>query len=335
MARADIKLGYSCNDACIHCVVDDFRDALREQGLHQDKTTEQFKEEMRESRKRADLLVLTGGEPTIRRDIVELVSYASSIGYRLQMQSNGRRFADPTFADALCQASPVHYCIALHGPTASVHDAVTRRAGAYDETVAGIKNLVERRQQLTGKIVLSRLNFEHLPETVDRFIALRVPHISIAFPHALGTARKLWDDVVPRYREVIPFLHRALDRVRRAGIGADAETFVYCHMEGYEQFISEIRQQLEDYVELRQYGSPHELIDWTSERLAIKRKFPQCNGCRFDAICEGPWTEYAEHYGGEEFKPLFGAPVRHVRNILDSSFRRHRSDLSPVALTLP
>lgn len=323
MGRVDIKLGYSCNDACIHCVVDDFRDALRAKGLHQDKTTRQFIDELSEARGRADTVVLTGGEPTIRRDLVDIVRHARSLGYRILVQSNGRRFSDPSFVDALVAASDMTFCIALHGPTAEVHDAVTRRGGAFEETVAGIGNLLARRQAVTGKIVLSRVNTPHLVETVELFHALGVRYVSIAYPHALGMARKMWDEVVPRYVDVLPFLHRALDAVHRLGMSADAETFTYCHMEGYEHFISEIQQQLETYVELQQYGCDDAVLDWSVVRRDIKRKFPPCRACRFDAICEGPWTEYAERYGGDEFRPLYGVPVTDVRAILDGTFRSH------------
>jgi MoaA/NifB/PqqE/SkfB family radical SAM enzyme len=335
MPRADIKLGYSCNDACVHCVVDDFRDLLREKRMRADKTTAQFKRELVESRARADTVVITGGEPTIRPDLLEILACARDLGYHIQMQSNGRRFGDPDFAEAVVDVARVDYCIALHGPGPEVHDLVTRRAGAWEETVRGIRNLVARRQAVTGKIVLSRLNHAHLPETVALFESMGVRHVSIAFPHALGTARKLWDTVVPRYREVVPYVHAALDFVSTHGMTADAETFPYCHMEGYERWISEIAQQLEAYVELRQYGSDAEILDWSTVRREIKRKFPQCRGCRFDAVCEGPWSEYAERFGGEEFTPLYGAAVSDPRSVLDGTFRRHFGVLDGLEAPVP
>lgn len=331
MPRVDIKLGYSCNDHCVHCVVDDFRDALRSSGQRQDKTTEQFQEEMRESRARADEIVFTGGEPTLRRDVVELLACARDLGYRILMQSNGRRFADASFADRVVAVGPIFYCIALHGPTREVHEAVTKSRGSFDETVQGIRNLVARQQRVSAKIVLSRLNFAVVEETVAVLADLGVHRVSIAFPHALGRARKAWDEVVPRYLETLPHVHRAIDTCRRRGLEVDAETFTYCHMEGYEEAITENLQQLEDYVELRQYGDTEAVRNWSTLRREIKRKFEQCGTCRFDAVCEGPWLEYAEHFGGDEFTPLRGRPVGHVREILDGSFRREAPFLEALS----
>ncbi|MBM3461939.1 MAG: radical SAM protein [Armatimonadetes bacterium] len=321
MRRIDIKLGYSCNDRCVHCVVDDFRDILRARGMSQDKRTEQFLAEMETSRARGEVIVFTGGEPTIRKDLPVLLERARDLDYAIHMQSNGRRFANSDFADKITAIAPITYCIALHGPTAEVHDAVTRTSGAFHDTERGIRNLVARRQVVSSKIVLSKLNQSVVSATVRRLAELGACHVSIAFPHALGTARKLWDVVVPRYRDVMEEVHAALDAATAAGMTADAETFPFCMMEGYERFVSEIAQQLEEYAEVRQYGDERETRDWSEERLRIKQKFPQCRGCRYEPVCEGPWTEYAERYGAEEFRPLRGQRVNEVAAFLDGSFR--------------
>lgn len=332
MPRIDLKVGYSCNDACIHCVVDDFRDKLRHTRRRQDKTTEDLKAELSDARTRGDELVVTGGEPTIRKDLLEILQHARGLGFKILIQTNGRGFADPELARQVAALGEVSYCIALHGPGPEIHDAVTMRPGSYAETVQGISNLVSLGEKVYSKVVLSQRNFALLPETCQRLVELGVSHVSIAFPHALGRARKLWDEVVPRYRDVLPFVHRALDLLRAAGRTADAETFVYCHMEGYESHVTEIMQQLEDYVELNQYGSDRGVENWSRVRWEIKTKFPQCRSCRFDPVCEGPWTEYAEAFGGEEFVPVAGRRVRHVREILDGSFRNEFPLLADLPL---
>lgn len=321
MGRIDVKVGYSCNDACVHCVVDDFRDVLRQKRSRQDKTTADLRAELADGRQRGSQVVITGGEPTIRKDLPELLTYARELGYQVLVQSNGRGFANPDLADHVAGLGHITACIALHGPTAQVHDAVTARPGSFDQTVAGIRNLVDRGVPVSGKVVLSQVNYRVLPDTCRTLAELGVCQVSIAFPHALGRARKLWDQVVPRYRDVLPYVHEAIRLLSRAGVSSDAETFTFCHMQGLEQHVCEIQQQLSEYVELNQYGSDAGKQNWSQVRWEIKTKFPQCRGCRFDAVCEGPWTEYAEVYGGEEFTPVYGAPVRHVREILDGRFR--------------
>ena len=75
------------------------------------------------------------------------------------------------------------------------------------------------------------------------------------------------------------------------------------------------------YDILNQYGSDEGAQDWKKIRVSIKKKFPQCSSCRFDPICEGPWNEYAEAYGGDEFSPVPGEKVHDAREILTGRFR--------------
>jgi len=45
--------------------------------------------------------------------------------------------------------------------------------------------------------------------------------------------------------------------------------------------------------------------DYTVHRLTEgKLKGPQCQECIMNPICEGPWREYPEHYGFDEFRPV-------------------------------
>ena len=63
-----------------------------------EKTTEQIKEDLNKARERCDSVVLVGGEPTIRKDIIEIVKYAKQLGFKkIQIQTNGRRFAYKNF----------------------------------------------------------------------------------------------------------------------------------------------------------------------------------------------------------------------------------------------
>lgn len=322
MSTVDLKVGYSCNDACVHCVVDDFRDALRQQHHNQDKTTEEIFGELKDGRQRANHVVITGGEPTIRPDFLDIVRYAMELGFTVLLQSNGRMFSRQEFAKQCVELGEIVYCIALHGTRADIHDSVTQRPGSFAETVAGIQNLAQLKQKLIGKVVLSRLNYQVLPELCQHLVELGCPQISIAFPHAQGRARKLWDTVVPRYGEVSPYVIKALDWLERRNIPVDAETFPFCCLPGYVHHIAELAQQLEEYVELNQYGSDSGPVNWCKLRPEIKTKFTQCQKCRFTAVCEGPWNEYAAMYGGEEFVAVPGQFVYNARQVVSGEYLR-------------
>ncbi len=316
MGRIDLKVGYSCNDACLHCVVDDFRDSLHEKKMPQDKSLEVIKAEMLDARARGDQITITGGEPTIRPDFVEIIRYARELQYTVNVQTNGRRLSQASLADALAKFDRVSYCIALHGPVAEIHDAITQRPGSFAETVQGFRNLYERHMDFTNKVVLSKLNYHHLVELCDLMLSLHATSVNIAYPHAQGRARKLWEQVVPRYCEVAPYVHKAIDTLVLHNVSVSTESMPFCLMEGYEHFIAEMYQQMVDYSELNQYGSDSGIQNWSQVRRKIKAKFPQCQSCRFNEVCEGPWNEYPLMFGDEEFQPIFGQPVYHYTEIL-------------------
>ncbi|MBQ7502056.1 radical SAM protein [bacterium] len=330
MATIDLKVGYSCNDACIHCVVDDFRDSLKEKHLKQDKSLAEITEEMTAARCRGDLLVVTGGEPTIRPDFWEILTCAKELGYRIMLQSNGRAFSKYEFAEKLKDfRSIISFCIALHGHTAEIHDTVTQRPGSFAETVQGLKNIHSLGFVFGNKIVISKYNYAILPQLCEKLAELHSSRADIAYPHAVGRAGKFWEKVVPAYSDIAPFVARAVKVLENAGISIGLETFPFCMAEGGEQYIGELQQQMQTYAEINQYGSDAGIENWSKLRLSIKRKFPRCRGCRFNLLCEGPWSEYALKCGGEEFKPVYGERCGDVRHVMSG---KHRIEFQEAGL---
>lgn len=334
MARVDIKLGYSCNSACLHCVVDDYRDHLRSRGRPQDLTTEEYRRELEDSRRRGcDECVFTGGEPTVRRDLCELLATARGLGYRVILQTNGRRLSRAAYAERVVQAAGpgAFYVVALHASTARVHDDITDRRGSFRQTVEGIRNLVCRGAAVCGKVVIQRKNLGLLCDTCRLLSRLGVAHISLTFPHALGAARRYFDQVVPRYAECWREIAAGIDTCRRLGVSVETEAVPFCFLPGREEAANELRQARESYVELKQYGADRGVVNWSRERLRIKAKGPECRHCRFDPVCEGPWREYPERYGWEEFVPVPGPRVYTVEEVLQG---RHRPG-PPEESTVP
>ena len=299
MKRVDIKIGYTCNNNCLHCVIADQRNnALKVKG-RVDRTTSEYKKELLDSRKRGfEECVITGGEPTLRKDIADICRYASELGYLIQMQTNGRMLSNYDFAKILSKFN-INYVVALHGPNAAIHDKITQSKGSFKQTVSAIKNLRKLKQEVYGKVVISKLNYKQLDELLLLFKKLDVKEINFAFPHALGNAWTNFDSVVPTYTEIKPYVHKLIELSKKILMNIDFEAMPLCFMVGYEDYVSE--NYMPEKTELKQFG--YKKHDWNKARLSIKSKFSQCKKCRYDDICEGPWKEYAERIGDEEFRP--------------------------------
>jgi len=292
--RVDIKTGWKCNNRCLFCVQGNKRD------LYGNKPTEEVKRLLEEARRDSDSIVFTGGEVTIRPDLFELVRYARDLGYRvIQIQTNGRVLAYMKACRELVEAGATEFSPALHGHIAELHDSLTRSPGSFAQTVRAIRNLKELGQLVLTNTVITRSNFRHLPEIARLLVGLGVDQYQFAFVHPIGTAGDHFTSVVPRFTLLEPYVHRGLDVGIAAGRRVMTEAIPYCFMKGYEVYVAERiiprTKIFEGHVTIEDY-TQHRLVEG-------KAKGPRCRECAFDSFCEGPWREYPEHFGWDEFVP--------------------------------
>ncbi|MFO0598989.1 MAG: redoxin domain-containing protein [Myxococcaceae bacterium] len=308
--RADIKTGYTCNSNCVFCVIGD-------KLFTGERPTNEVIEELKLSRRTCDDVVFTGAEVTLRQDFFHLVEAAKRLGYRsIQVQTNGRMFAYRDFCERAIRAGANEFSPSLHAPVAKVHDGLTRSQGSFNQIITAIKNLKEMGQRIVSNTVAAKQNVKLLPDLARLFVELKVDQFQIAFPHPTGHAATYFNAVVPKMTELAPYLHEALRIGRDAGVACMAEAMPYCMMQGHERFVSEL------------FIPPTEIVyegfvipDYKRDRVDRgKTRFPQCATCRFEPICEGPWREYPEMLGNEEFQPIAGPRVVDGELLLDDRF---------------
>jgi MoaA/NifB/PqqE/SkfB family radical SAM enzyme len=293
--RLDLKLGFGCNNNCRFCV-QSYKKKLG------DKPTSRIKKELQESF--ADGIkevVFTGGEPTVRSDIIELVSYAHSLGYRnIQIQSNARMFFYKEFCEKIIDAGANEFAPAIHGHISQLHDYLTRSPGSFKQAIQGIKNLKELGQTVMANSVVTKPNYAHLPELAKLLLNLNVDQFQMAFVHAGGNAYTYFDQIVPRKSLAAPYIKRALQLGIDAGVRVMAEAIPYCFMEGYEKYVSEPYIPSTKLIDFN-------YVDMNFENTRIsagKCKTEKCKICRYYSVCEGPWREYPERRGWDEFIPV-------------------------------
>ncbi len=146
----------------------------------------------------------------------------------------------------------------------------------------------------------------------ELFVSLKVDQFQFAFIHAIGNADKNFDSMVPRKSDVKPFIHKALDIGIKANVGLMVEAYPFCFMQGYEEYCAE---RFMPDTEVR-YPDLY-VEDFEKDRKESgKEKFSQCDKCKFDLICEGPWREYPKKFGSSEFKPVAGEKIKSIKEIL-------------------
>lgn len=300
MKRVDIKIGFSCNNRCLFCIQGNKR------FIESDLDPEEIKKRLKLGRKDgAEAVVFTGGEPTFRPELLlELVSYARKIGYKvIQIQSNGRMFSYMNYCEKIIDSGANEFSPAVHGFSAEVHDNLTMVTGSWDQTIRGIRNLKKLGQYVMVNSVVVTDNFKSIPKLADLLIELKVNQFQFAFIHInelIVNDREMINRVVPRISEVAPYIKKGLQIGIDAGVRVMTEAVPYCFMKGYEKFIAE-----SIIPEAHVFDGQLEIKDYTKYRKDQgKSRGPQCVKCKYFNVCEGPWREYPDIFGWEEFIPI-------------------------------
>ncbi len=144
---------WHCNQKCLHCYA-----AGQPLSDTPELTTAQWKEILAKLRAaNVPQVTFTGGEPTLRADLVELVEVAQWFVTRLN--TNGRLLT-PELCRRLYEASLDSVQVTLYSHDPAVHNALVGTEG-FDDTVAGIKNAVAAGLSVSVNTPLCSLNTDY------------------------------------------------------------------------------------------------------------------------------------------------------------------------------
>jgi radical SAM protein with 4Fe4S-binding SPASM domain len=127
----------ACNLRCRHCR----RGEVRATAVPGELTTGEAMEFIRGVASWSrPLLVMSGGEPLTRGDIVELAACASECGLPVALATNGT-LAGPGIAAALKKAGVRRVSVSVDGIVPETHDRIRGVAGAFEGAVRGLRTL--------------------------------------------------------------------------------------------------------------------------------------------------------------------------------------------------
>ncbi|MBO4879616.1 MAG: radical SAM protein [Clostridia bacterium] len=145
---------WNCNQRCIHCYA-----AGQEHSSEKELSTEQWKHIIDKCREAGvTQITFTGGEPTIRPDIFELIDYGKWFITRLN--TNGILLTKE-YCEKLRAASIDSVQITFYSCDEAIHNRLVG-AERYSATVAGIENAVEAGLSLSINTPLCTLNRDYV-----------------------------------------------------------------------------------------------------------------------------------------------------------------------------
>ena len=183
--RIDIVLGSNCNNNCSFCVLDDKSKKFKS------KSKEEIIRDLKESSKECDFLTLTGGEPTIRKDILDIVETAKKLGFNeIHLQTNGRMLSYNLFCKKLIEKGVTSFTISFHADCEELGDKFSKTKGSFQQTLKGMENIKKYGAKLITNTVIFKQNYKNLLKITKKAIEMNADQIQMVFirPQEIGRA---------------------------------------------------------------------------------------------------------------------------------------------------
>jgi len=159
--RMDLALTYRCNNGCSHCY------NAREHNFPELDTAHWKQILDRLWNLGVPHIVFTGGEPTLREDLPELIAHAESNGQITGLNTNARRLSSESYIKKLVAAGLDHVQITVESCDESVHDRMVATGGAFRQTIQGLRNALSTSLYVMTNTTMLRTNVHKIPETLD------------------------------------------------------------------------------------------------------------------------------------------------------------------------
>ena len=170
-----------CNLKCVHC----YAHALEEDGTD-DITTEQAKTLINDlAAYGAPVMLFSGGEPLVRKDLTELAKHATEQGMRAVISTNGTLITREK-ARELKDVNLSYVGISLDGGE-EVHDRFRKVPGSFKKAIKGIENCQAEGLKVGLRFTINKRNVNEVPVLFDLVRDLEVPRI--CFYHLVYSGR--------------------------------------------------------------------------------------------------------------------------------------------------
>lgn len=201
-----------CNLHCVHCYA-----GSKDQEYGGELTHEEAKSFIVDL---ADfgvpVLLFSGGEPLMRRDMFELASYARSLGLRTVVSTNGTLIT-PEVAQKIKDTGFAEAGISLDGVGAR-NDLFRGQTGAFEAALAAVRKCISIGQKVSVRFTITRRNYQDIPAIFDLVEQENVPRLCLYHLAYVGRGDLIQGDDLTREetRSVVDYIFdRTVDMHRR------------------------------------------------------------------------------------------------------------------------
>jgi 12,18-didecarboxysiroheme deacetylase len=175
------NMGRRCNLKCVHCYAQS-KDIEYKNEL----TTQQGKELIDDLAEfGAPVILFSGGEPTMRKDLPELALYARSKGMRAVISTNGT-LIDKKMARVLKDIGLSYVGVSLDGMR-ETNDKFRGMKGAFDAALNGMRNCLAEGVKVGLRFTINKQNVKDIPAIFDLLEKEKIPRV--CFYHLVYAGR--------------------------------------------------------------------------------------------------------------------------------------------------
>jgi MoaA/NifB/PqqE/SkfB family radical SAM enzyme len=291
-----------CNERCVFCSTPPVGGEL---------SFEEVKRRMiRLKEEGADELVITGGEPTLKKDFFEILELGQHLGFsEITVQSNGTMFFREEFVQRLAKLRRImKVSVSFHSSDEKTFGELTKAPYVYKNVLKGLEMLGKYGISTIIVTVIQKANYPRLKDHL-KFICERYPfikHFSFNFIDPVYWAKdNSW--TVPTFAEASPFIREALQYLEDYGKTFRIEKIPLCFIEGFEYAQSDLRRDVFNEKLMNiffkrptdSYGN-----EWHVHSTLHNFYAPQCAQCVLRQICPGINKQYVDIHGYEDIQPV-------------------------------
>lgn len=325
--KALIKVGYACNENCTFCHTADVR--------HIDDTSDRVEWKIdRAKRLGYSMVVLSGGEPTIRPELLRWARRVADHGLDFGLVTNGLMLSYERVTDELIDRCRMRYVyMSIHGGSAKVHGSVVR-ADTFQQAINALTLLSGRVPDLTANCVVTTANMRHLRGLVDRLIGLPDLCIKLSMTQPKGAAERAGDVIIPDVEECAALVKDAIEhgltlaskRANNARFAHDGIPF--CLLPGLEhlyddlkthRFASMIEVDEDDFVPV--------------DDVAKVQPEEACGSCSLRGACPGLYKGYFDARGASALRAVKDRPRANSYHFVpERDVARPRGEPCPIKI---
>ena len=148
------------------------------------------------------LLILTGGEPLLRPDILEISKYASDTGFLVVMGTNGVLLNDAV-VEKMQQHGVTGAGVSLDAIRPTDHDKFRGMKGAWKATMNGVEALKRAQMDFLVQTSVTQWNYDEIPKIVEFAYQLGAKVLNLYFLVRTGRGKTVMDLTPTQYEKML------------------------------------------------------------------------------------------------------------------------------------